>query len=188
MEKEQTRIFQIPSNITDGIVILGKSVPILWIFQGILMFSAVFVLAYEVLKTGSLFIDSVRSASIALPFFLLACHGIAGDSVLGFIIMSLRFYYRRRKCYYNHRIKKETELPSLSITIKSIQLSDKSLEQDSDEIFDSKPEKAEADNSLYFLDDLGIIPKPEEYMSFFEKMQSKRKKKNRKTVEVFYEE
>ena len=181
-DEDVYRICYIPGDYKNGTHILGRTYTFSWLIQGIILGLLPAVINFIILPSARINIPFEVKTILSIVFgFILASIGINGinDESLGsFLLTYLRFRKNKRNTYYNPRVKKEMK-PSL----EEVRSADEMLSRDKAIIF-YKRYKEEYDkkqrekvmqeqdrangidtSGIYFLDDIGVIDKPVEFMT-----------------------
>ncbi len=185
MSKEELNVFIIPPNFTDGIVIAGKDISLRCFLQALITAAIPTAIVFILYEPGSLITRVSVCISVFLPVFVFSAAGIWGNGVLDFLIIMLRFFRKKRRCFYNPRIKQENQPVSpLSRSGRVIATS-----RISDLLRKTSGRNAEhTDETLFFAEDAGICETPVEYMNLIQYLRYLRKKERKKKEVRVYED
>lgn len=190
---EQYQIRRIPENFGNGVDIAGLHFQTRFLIEGVLLAVITLVVSFTTLKFIGL-TDIKQLIGICLVFvflaLLLGIKGINDEPLTKFIANAITYRKKRRTAYYNPRIKFEAK----SIVNEDKDALDKNaiprekilaIFNKYKEAYDKKQqERAKAfeernafdENNMFFEDDIGIIKKPNSYLSKEEVAEYKKKK------------
>ena len=179
---DSIQVYFIPENYKGMVNLFGRSFRRNNLIQagifGAVIFIASFVLIHRFIPAD--LPDTIGWALVpafCMAFFCIT--GIRGQSLLGYLSNMAEFYRTRRTAYFNPRIKLETSKkqkaaePPVFGRIRNGRLKDLSLPHAKE-----RPEQADeaVDTAqLFFEDDIGVVEKPYEYLTFRERRNRDRK-------------
>ena len=193
-EEEDYKVRHIPENFGNGVDFLGLHFEIRFLAEGIIFGLLLFLLSFSLLS--SIFVAKKgTSLGLSLVFsglsFFFGVRGINDEPITVFLSHVRTFRRNRRTAYYNPRIKLEAR----SITKEKKTKKQEELPREKilgafekyKRIFDRKQqERAKAfeeqnafdASNMFFEDDIGVIQKPDSYMTEeeVEKLEKKKKK------------
>ena len=191
-EKEAPRTFYIPPNFKNGLNFMGMSLSWLKtiegaVFGGVAAIITYFICAYFEADTVTML------SSVLIVFAIFGYAGFSGvndQNFTEFIYTFFKYQKRRRKAFYNPRVKEESR-PTVSDLQKENgdMLSRETFEKIYRKYLDNSQKKKQLEEEsldsqvfddgtpLFFMDDEGMIDKPLEYMTSREKRRLDKKKK-----------
>ena len=179
MMDEDYKVRQIPDNFGSGINVAGMHFGVIFLIEGIVFAVLLFFISFAVLSLMGMN-DIGQMLGICLVFAAIALFigvkGINDEPITTFAKNLSYFNKNRRTAYYNPRIKLEA---------KSVRMQEKSdaeiprekimaaLNKYKEAIDKKQQEKAKAfeeanafdKSNMFFEDDIGIIKRPNQYMS-----------------------
>ena len=190
---ETLKVRHIPPNYGGGINILGMHFEIVFLVEGILLGLFLFFLLFVPMVRWNL-CEIPRAIGISGAFcgvgFVLGVKGINDEPVTTFLAGVLHFLKRRRRAYYNPRVKMEAKPPRLKKSLedkdllpreKLVLLFEKYQKKwqgyKSRKIQEAEERDSFHSDRLYFEDDEGVIKKPPEYQSLREERNLLKKKR-----------
>jgi len=184
MAIDESDTYVIPHNFTTGTVIGGETYRTRNVIEGLVLSVPPAVLTFLLGRELSFAVKLSIALSTALPLLILGVSGVGGDSLSKFVRIWLRYLRSRRTLLYNPRLKEEDEPVDLAKLQEEMILPRDRLLQLVEQLRSraAKPSTGESAGILYFEEDIGIVPKPEEYKTPSEKRQdaAKRRKLQRR--------
>lgn len=181
---QEQEIYVIPYNFSSGTVIAGETYRTRNLVEGIVLSVPVIILVFALGRSLTLAVRLSITLSTALPLLLLGIVGVGGNSLTGFLNIYFRYLNHRRKLLYNPRVKHESRPINLNQLHNQMALPrDKMLaliEQYRQKT--SQGEGALESDILFFEEDIGILPTPDEYMTRRERRSLKKAQAAQKKI------
>lgn len=177
-EEEQLQSTPIPKNFADGTTFLGIEIKWFNILQGIIL-GLIPVIIALILNSFLIFYNAfsfwMTIVVLAVVLFILGFTGIDGITIGEYLYNIMMFKKKRRRTYYNPRVKTELKssiagrkdktemLPRDKIMAILDGIKAKTNLKDQEEAH--KNESFELQSDMMFEDDFKVFDKPEEYMT-----------------------
>ena len=191
-EKERPNQYFIPQNTGSNLNFMGMSMSWRKVIEGGVLGGAAALAVYYICEYFG--VSTQTMLTILLLAFVIVgfagFHGVNGQYLTAFILSFLKFQSRRRKAYFNPRVKTESKPTVSDLQKKDGELlsSDKfesfykkyidnRKQREKDQLENFENEIFSDSTPLYFSDDAGYVDKPLEYMTAFEKRKMDKKKK-----------
>lgn len=182
-QQQRVQYWMIPNNFHSGISFLGMNFEASYLIQGILLACIPFLLVYVLLPMFGLNIPFKSTYGfvtvIAFGLLYLGIHGVNGGTVLQFLQSISRYKKAKRVCYYNPRVKIEKqplfeiaggehekqELLSRENILKMYEKINKAMQKrEQEQAHQNETDIKSNKDNLFFVDDVGILSTPVEYM------------------------
>lgn len=184
--EEELRVEYIPPNYDEGFSVGNFSFDTRYLIEAVVMAIIGFVLAKILVSLLSETIFALDFSKVIVVYILfggglaaLGMAGLGGDPVYVYLLNMIHFNKKKRVAFYNPRVKtekksalieSEEEVVETNIVKEKIlgaidSMKTKNLEK----VEQLERQQEEEYASLFFEDDLGVVDKPEEYLTKAEK-------------------